>query len=566
MIAPTTDSTTAPSTATVQPVSTLGWDTTYVASFPTVNQAIMDQKSFPQTFDYKDKTGITIQGTWSSWQLSTGGSGQDVQMTCVVDSGTATGDGQSGDLAGSELVIQVNLETVATQTQVHDPTAKSGTGSPKALKVSTDGHGADPAVTVISTSTFPKITDLLLQDILTSVFGDYFNARIGEFNHTFAVMNLGEVADHDGFQWVKPTAFQYAVASPEDQSLEQSAFGLLAMVENNPVTGTMQQAVDVRALQSLPTDANSAFVISQNMVAKNMLMHGAIATIQGSSASDFGLSKDGLSVVNTSGVTWGHFQTKHGVISPTIAPGNFTLRADNTYVYLQITDAEYETSPGVTVHMNLTQQFTYDTVQAKDGKYVFIPDETSFGRPQIDATVSLSETLQILEIIGAVVGAVAGLLFAVGAIADAVGGAAEVTTDVGSNTGSISIDADSVEEAAAANPEEAAEENEAGADAADDGAQDPANGAQVQKCGVLTSPKFRLANGILAAVGGAVAGSIAAAKDITQQDYDDIPALDDFAANCFGASDWPGLTDYQLLSASFRESLVLALKMDQASD
>ncbi len=45
-------------------VSTFGWDTAYLASFPIVNKAIMVQKSFPSTFDYKDATDITISGHW----------------------------------------------------------------------------------------------------------------------------------------------------------------------------------------------------------------------------------------------------------------------------------------------------------------------------------------------------------------------------------------------------------------------------------------------------------------------------------------------------------------------
>ncbi|MBI6544844.1 hypothetical protein JEO90_15625 [Proteus vulgaris] len=57
-------------------VSTFGWDTAYLASFPIVNKAIMVQKSFPSTFDYKDATDITISGHWDigtlgHWDIGT---------------------------------------------------------------------------------------------------------------------------------------------------------------------------------------------------------------------------------------------------------------------------------------------------------------------------------------------------------------------------------------------------------------------------------------------------------------------------------------------------------------
>ncbi|MCE2746941.1 MAG: TULIP family P47-like protein [Burkholderiales bacterium] len=542
-------------------VSTFGWDTAYAAPFSVVNKAIIQQNSFPQTFSYNDATGINISGTWSSWQLAPGGAGGDVQMICKVNTGSASGDSQSGDLSDSQILIQVNLATVAAADPVNDKTAKN-LGKAQNLVVKTTGTGLDPAVSVISSS-YPAVSSPLLTAVLDTVFKNYFNENIGEFNHVFAVMNLNEVADQDGFQWIKPTAFQYAVASSEDRSLANSVFGLISMVQNHPILPTMQQAVDVRALLNLPTGANSAFVISQAMVAQNMLLSGAVATIQGSSPSDFGFSSDGLSVTNVKDVVWGNFQTENnGIISPKIKAHNFILRADDTYIYLEITNAQYETSPGVTVHMNTTQKFTYSTVKADNGNYVFIPDITGFGNPSITASVSLSEGLQILEIITGAVAAIAGLLFAASGIASLVASSAEVAADAAANTAEITIDAVEIADAVESAPEEVQAANDAGADAADAGAADPANPAQVQNCSVFTSTQFRLVTGITGAISGAVAGSIGIAKAVTEMNYDEIPAFDTFAANCMGATVWPGLSDYQLIGASFRNSLVMALAMD----
>lgn len=552
----------APQTVTSDTsVSTFGWDTAYVASFPIVNTAIMTQKSFPATFNYLDETGITINGTWKSWQLSIGGAGQDMQMTCIVDSGTATGAGQDGDISGSSLVIQVNLKQVAAADPVNDPTAKPGTGTAQALMVNTQAQGEDPAVSVIN-ATYPSGLSVLLKDLLDAIFKNYFNANIGEFNHVFAVMNINEEADKDGFQWIKPTAFAYAVASPEDATLENSAFGLISMVQNNPIQPSQQLAVDTRALSNLPSGANSAFVISENMVAQNMLMNGAICTIQGSTASDFTMSTDGLSVTNVNDLVWGNFQTDNGIITPKIAKNNFVLRADDTYVYLEIVNANYETSPGVTVHMNMTQKFTFNTVKADNGNYVFIPDITGLGNPTISATVSLSEGLQITEIVMGAVAAIAGLLVIFSGIAGALAESAEVAVDEAENTANVLMDAEEIDAALEANPEEAADINEAGADDADEGVNDPENPNQVQKGGIFASSQFRLATGLIGAVAGAVSGGIACAKAITNLDYDNIPAFNDFADNCLGASVWPGTQDYQLVSASFRSSLVMALGLD----
>jgi len=541
-------------------VSTFSWDTAYVASFPVVNAAIMAQNSFPATFNYTDATGITISGNWQSWQLCVGGSGQNVQMECIVQSGTATGDNQTGDLTGTSLIIQIGLQQIGATTPLNDPTAKSGTGTSQALVVNTKAVGEEPAVAIIN-STYPNGLSQLLQDLLDDVFKDYFNANIGNFSHVFAVMNVNEVADQEGFQWIKPNEFSYAVAAPEGQPIEQCAFGLLAMVGTNTIGPDQQYAVDTKALMNLPSGANSAFVISQNMVAKNLLMNGAISIIQGSSASDFGLSADGLSVTNVNPVTWGNFQTDNGVISPTIAVNNFVLRADDTYIYLEITNAQYETSPGVTVHMNMTQKFSYSAVQGPTGNYYFIPDTTGFGSPQISANVSLSEGLQITNIITGAVAAVAGLLLIGSGIAGAVASAAEVTVDAAANVGDIAIEAEAIEEAAEANPVEAAAENEQGAEDADAGAAQPGNPAQVQNSGLFTSTQFRLATGLIGAAAGATAGGIQCAKAIVSMDYDNIPAFNSFATNCVGASLWPNTQGYTLKSASFMDSLVLGIAL-----
>jgi hypothetical protein len=554
--------TTTTATTTNTSVSTLQWDSAYMASFDVVNKAIENQQSYPQAFQYTDVTGITISGKWTTWQLTPGGAGGDVQLACTVTSGSASGAGQTGDLANSVVVIQVRLAAVAAAAAVTDPTAKTDPGTPQQLQVNTQPVAPDPAVSIISSS-YPAVTSQILIDLLDSVFKDYFNNHIGDFTHVFAVMNINEVADQDGFQWLKPTAFDYAVASPlTGATTANSAFGLIAMVQGHPILPTMQLGIDVSALANLPDGANSAFVINESLVAQNMLLRGAIATIQGSQASDFGFSSDGLSVVNLHDLTWGNFQSEDKVISPVIPANNFVLRADDTYVYLEISNANYETSPGVTVHMNVEQKFTFKTVKADNGNWVFVPDTTGLGSPSVTSSVSLSEGLQITEIVMGAIAAVAGVLCVASAIGSALAAGAEVSVDAASNAATMTLDADAAASAIGENPAALATENDAGAAAADDGAAAPEDAAQTQKCGVLTSTQFRLITGLTGAVAGAVSGSIGIAKAATALEYDKIPAFDTFAANCLGASAWPGLADYTLMGASFRTSLVMGIKLN----
>lgn len=553
--------------SSVSEVDTFGWDTAYIASYRVVNDSIRLSRSYPTAFAYTDNAGIQISGVWALWQLTPGGGGGDVQMACTVTSGSISLGTTTGDLAGATVIIEVNLEKVAAAEHVDDPTGKPGTGTTHNLVVKTTGSNGAPAVSVLGRSTYPALTDALLLDVVNTTMAGYFNANIDDFNHTFAVMDINVIADQDGFQWIKPTDFSYAVAQPSaNPTIDNCAFGVISMVENHPIQPFQEQAIDSRALANLPAGANAAFVISEQMVAQNILLNGAVSAIQGSSAADFDFSSDGKSVTNNKSLTWGNFQTSNGIISPVITTGNFILRADDTYVYVEISEATYEPSEGITVEMNLTQKFTFSTVQREDGGYVFIPDITGLGSPDVKTNVSLSKGLQITHLITGIVAGVAGLLVAASGIGALIAESADVAVDAAAESAEVAIDGAQADAIADANPAELAEENQEGADNADEGAENPADPAQVQEGGIFTSMRFRIALGIISACAGLTAGGIGVAKYIVSKDYDEIPSFDDFAANCLGASVWPQVTGYTLLGAGFQQSLVLGIQMVTAPE
>ena len=550
-------------------VSTLGWDTVYMAPYTIVNEAILKQKSYPATFDFTDPTEVRIQGVWKSWQLSVGAAGKNVQMICEVESGTAGGGGLANQsLAKTQVVIQVDLKQVAATDPINDKTSQPGSGQSHALMVNQTGKGLDPAVAIIEV-VVPKGFLPLLKGLLLSIFKHYFNQHIGEFNHVFAVMDLNAIADKDGFQWLKPTAFQYAVGSPENPTLENSAFGLLANVQNRPISNDQSQALDIEAMTGLKEPgANAAFVISEHMVAKNMLLNGAIATIQGSSADDFELSEDGIAIRNKREITWGHFENAHGAtIAPKIAKHGFYLKADDDHVILEINNAKYENTPGVTVHMNLSQSFNFKTKRRTDGNYVFVPDMDGFGKADMSSNVSLSEDLKITEVITGAISLTIGLIFGYAAFFKGMVNAVTVEQNLAENTANFSIDAEATQTIVEENPAAVGESNQESLESADEGAQQPENPNQPQRGGIANSAKFRLLKSISASVGigsGLIAGGIGLTKSGTELAYDTIPPFNHFARNCLGVSVWPGVKNYALKGASFRTSLVLEIAMDSA--
>lgn len=336
---------------------------------------------------------------------------------------------------------------------------------------------------------------------------------------------------------------------------------MLATTDGDPI-GNLQNAVDIGALVGLAAGANSAFVISVKKVTSHMLLKGAISTIQASKAQDFSIGDAGLSITTVNDLTWGNFKLKDGsTISPRIKAGNFLMRMDGDHVHLEISNASYSPSAGITVFLNLMQDFSFKTVQRNDGKYVFIPDVKSFGNPTIHANVQVAEWLKVMEIVLGVVAGIAALAGGISLVADMVTSAAEVVA-VDATEAAIDIAEDAwadVEDALT--DEDWGGINDDAPDDTDEGVDDPDNPDLVQKGSFLKSSQFRLYCGITAAIAGIPAAGMAVAGPLTSLDYDKIPPFDNFAANVLGASQFPALQNYELLGAGLRNSLVASIKL-----
>jgi hypothetical protein len=95
---------------------TKGWDAVFAVRYSVLNKAIANAyktkpDSMPTKFSGTSKGRLAsskVEGAWSPWQVTTGGSGIYLQMNCPI----ATGSYNDGafDLAGCTVVIRVQLE------------------------------------------------------------------------------------------------------------------------------------------------------------------------------------------------------------------------------------------------------------------------------------------------------------------------------------------------------------------------------------------------------------------------------------------------------------------------
>jgi len=534
-------------------VDTLGWDTVFAANYSTVNEAIENEQTYPTNFNYVDKElGMTIKGIWKSWRLIPGGSGGSVKMECIIESGTVEGFQQPvGDLSSSCLIIRVRLSALESDKHAfNDSTGKVGTGQAMILKINTHSTAENVAVEVSQDSKYPNVKSVLFQDLLGGIFDKYFNEHISEFNHVFSIMMINVEAANDDFAWLKPSDFSYAVGGPEEGSIDEHVFGVLTMTDGENISPKQQQAIDISCLQNLPMGANSAFVISAEKVVQHMLLGGAIATIQGSKKEDFKINDDGISITNVNDIVWDKFEIGNGkVIEPMLNKGSFNMSMQNDHILLEIIGAHYQQSLGLTVKMNLTQKFAYQTIQREDGKYVFVPDTSKYSKPDANATVEAAEWLKDVQIGLEIVSMLALVAFGASAVAKTVSEGAAITTE-GSEI-AFYLNTEEIGSESLIELDELAAET---------------IGNPIKKGGAAAVSKIKFATGFISTMAGIGSLEISVAKDIASKiaakDYNNIPAFNDFAYNCLGAMKWPGMKDAELISADIRQSLVIATKLD----
>lgn len=546
-------------------VDTFGWSTVYAASFPVVNAAITKQKSFPRSFNYTDATNARLAGDWESWQLS-GGGGQYLQLTCVVKSGSISGLAQpegSGNLQAAKVIIQVQMEKIKQQSAAfEDATAVPGTGVAHILKVKYGLSDNEPAVTVMAGSTYPQVTSELFKDLVGGILAKWFNANISEFAHVFGVLLVDEEAANGDYAWLKPTDLSYAIGGSVGQNLALSVLGILCLTDGAKVTPGMQQAVDVGCLLGQPATANSAFVISAEKFTEHVLFKGAVNSVTGSKVDDWKIQEDKVSISNVKPVLWGHFETKGGIVSPQLQPGNFVLSVEGDHILLEVTDATWYPQAGVTCRLNMNQRIHLKGVKrASDGKWLLLVDtDLQSYKPSIHVNVEIAEWLKWVEIAVAIVGAVAGLAAGFSAAGAALEGALVAVEEAGGESLSLTMEgwANFLQRMGREVAEGWAKDSAESVDLFLTGA------AEFLRGGFFISSTFRLLAGVTAAIAGVGALAAPISQMVQQGDLEKIPPFDTLAQNIIGAAQWPSMKDVELVSLDLRSSIVIGTKLLQA--
>lgn len=574
-------------------IDLFGWDTVFAISFAEANQAIKNLKSTPASFkaeDYnKQKQSVgSITGTWGDWSITTDSDGQNILLKCPIHHGSYTtiSETKSFDLSNQWVIVSLKLNVFDQKNRTYtDPTAKPGSGMQLDLKVRVKSNDPqDPAANVHASSyTFPDADDpIVAKAICNALFNTYFNTNLSDFKHVFSAFIVNATADKQQLQWLKPTMLSYAVNSTGD--LNTSVFGVLAMTEDRPVK-LNTHTIDPRLLTV--TKGHSAFAISSTLFVQKWILPGLLTMRLGSRPEEYVLSNDGLSYENIKKIQWATFLDHNNKPAEAyLEDGKLSVGLIGNLLKVEMTDLYWDVESGITVHVNYTEYYSLELKSGVDKKgkpYKNVLVAIEKNKPSLVMATTVADwrrtkdlIIQVaVGIIGGIVGGLTGGLFdgvteAVSSAADSAVQAAEEAgledsiVDLGHAIELAFMDSsEGVAQAGVDGAEEASSEISEAVDLKEEGASpETITNKFVSKVRTfgnsIWSNKYKIIGGMLGGGTGVGLGSIPAIVDsLAQQNFSELPSLDEFGNNCVGAVQWPDSSGFELDSATLSGAFIL---------
>lgn len=561
-----------PTPTPVGKADTYNWDTAFALNFKSANAAIKAQKSSPPSFSgtrAKSPFGgpaVDVSGEFGDWELC-GGSGPLAQLKLPI-SGTATAKSkhpQGIPFTGS-AVIEVSMQYLPQPGQ----TPSGGTKHALKLKLTTTDPQVQPIVSVMSISLNPEAKDA--EDAVKDVLETWLLTDLEAFDHTFAAVDVGEVADKDQFQWLKPTKVGYGINNPEGAEPDDFIFAVMAMTENRAGENLGHDV----SPNIIPPGSNAGFLISQERFMTKIMKPGIEKMFLNASEADFDVVGDGSTITNVNAVTFNNFVTEASdgsdptqITGAKLAPNKFNLIANATTMSLSFIDLNFPWGDdgGYTVNMdyNAESQLFMDA-----NKHL---QAFTVGKPSLSVNVTESTGEKWKNIIE---GMVEGIAMAVGGamIGGALGPAADAAEEGlegGANAAAEAVEGteDALEFSWDEFPpdEDVPDLDEVNSNDDADASDDTANSedeSYTQKFKGFFRRNWRKLLGM--AIGGAVGVVVGKLPDIleaySENDLAKMPTLDEFVDFAVSPVTWPSQTGYTLQNLALNESLQFGLDVD----
>jgi hypothetical protein len=533
-------------------ISTSGWDVVSITDLDTINTIINSDRAYPSEFSASDSilgTEININGKWGTWTVSGNASGGKVNIRCEITEGSVVysgktisfNDSSSNSFVEIELLLK-GIETDPEQWVNNDGDIITDTTSCYQLMVDADNM----VVVTDSGFTGADIAADGLNLILPALFGEWFQDNMSAFRQIFSVIIIGLKTENSDFQWLYPSAYSYAANSSLDNNT--TGFGVLTLIDGKTDTGSLQQSVDIQALNLIkPFGANLALVVSKAMFVKHMLLAAAVSLIKDAQESDFTISETGLSLTNNREMLWQDFEEDEGkYISPVLPKESLILTLQSDYIHITIMGAHYRPRAGVTVYMGVEQNFRYKVEKNSSGDPVFVPDEEGLGDAVVSCSVKFDDWMNVLEITMGIIMSIAALISLGTGVAGILAARGAATLDIAAGESMTMFQLGNVGEEVISSVE---------------GATIAGRIAN----GIVSNPTIfntvKITSAVTAATTGIVFSSVLISEAIYKGVYDDVPSFHHFASSITGSSIWPGMDNIELKSASLADSFVIGLEL-----
>lgn len=532
-------------------VSTSGWDVVSITDLDTMNAIINADKLYPASFSASDNflgLEVDLAGKWGKWEISNNASGGKINLRCEISAGSVTYSGKEVNVNDESNASWVEIEVLLKGIQASPEKWVSGddkiTGDTRCHQLMIDTENT--VVVTGSHFTGPDMSSDALSSVVPDLFHEWFNANVDTFGQIFSVILIGLEAGNSDFQWLYPSAYSYAANSSMDG--ETTGFGVLTLIDGKTDTGSLQQSVDIQALNLVKTfGANMALVISKSMFVKHMLLPAAVSLVKGSTESDFTISDTGLSLTNNREMVWQDFDDgKGGTFSPVLPKEAFILSLQGDSINLSIMGAHYRPNNMCTVSMGVEQRFRYKVEKNASGEPVFVPDESGLGDAEIACSVKPDKWVSAFEVSMGIITALAAVIglgtLAAGAIATRA--AATLVLEEAEEMTVFSVNAAEIEEVTAAEAE-------------------GISNAILR--GIVSNPTIfnavKMGSLVMGSLSGlAMSGAMISAA-IYNNKFDDVPSFHSFASAITGSAVWPNIKNTELKSASLADSFVIGLEL-----
>lgn len=322
-----------------------GWHTASAIYYRDVNTAIAASSTVPDSFQ-ETADSCTVNCTFGTWEITTGGSGPLINMKLEITGGTETIGSDTYTIDACTATIQIKA--------VYIPQSENDTTYDL-----TNDSTSPVSVTNLTTCN----SNIIVQSTVQTLLQLWLNEHLEDFYTVFATVDFDAEYENDGLSWLKPSFKGYAVAEPAiDADLDNSVFAVMCLIDNATNSAGLAYQIDTTIIPSDPSIA-AGFVIAQSKFLQHMLLSAVPAMFHEISDDDptkhFTINNGGTRIMNTTKLTAKKVKLDNGNhVMPTVAAKKFTIQLDGTELEIAITDMKMTVSAGVTLHLNYSGRST----------------------------------------------------------------------------------------------------------------------------------------------------------------------------------------------------------------